>query len=177
MNFYELFEKKDNDSNDKAHQEVTIADPKAALALKQARAKYTYAKSDLEAFVKMTQDDEEKDQEEIEKIEADNEKQEQEIQDLEDKENRSRAVISKLEKENDLQDQSIRNLTRTEQEYEKVINKLPAYSAKVRDLEKQIADLEHRLQGVAGFVPGGKKSKIRLPDPSEFAIKTPDISQ
>jgi chromosome segregation ATPase len=75
MNFYELFEKKESD-----HQDVTIADPKAALALKQARNKYSYADNDLEAFIKMTQDQDEEEQKEIDDLEAETAKQEELIQ-------------------------------------------------------------------------------------------------
>ena len=97
MNFYELFEKKE----DKKHQQdVTISDPKAALALKQARAKYTYADSDLEAFVKMTQDKEEEEDKEIAKLDRDTERQERKIKsndehirDLEAKEKHDAAEI------------------------------------------------------------------------------------
>jgi chromosome segregation ATPase len=86
MNFYELFEFKDTkgehtkkkDSED--HQDVTIADPKAALALKQARNKYSYADNDLEAFIKMTQDQDEEEQKEIDDLEAETAKQEELIQ-------------------------------------------------------------------------------------------------
>ena len=126
MNFYELFEaSKDKEEQSKKageYQDVTIADPKAAIALKQARAKYTYAQSDLEAFVKMVQDEEEKDNAEIEKLEQDTERQEKEIQDLEDKGNRSTSVISKLEKENDLLQKQIKILNSKETAYEKKVS-------------------------------------------------------
>jgi len=36
---------------------INIMDPKTTAALRKGRAKYAYAKSDLEAFVKMVDDD------------------------------------------------------------------------------------------------------------------------
>ena len=170
MNFYELFEKKE----DKDSQDVTIADPKAALALKQARAKYTYAKSDLEAFVKMVQDEEEQDQREIEKFEADTERQEQDIKDLENKEAKSTAVISKLEKENDLLQKQIKTLNSKETAYEKKVGAMAQaekiYKNRIETLQKDLSDLEKRLQGLPGFKSKPIKEPKRLPEPEDFAI-------
>lgn len=37
--------------------DVKIADPKTAYALKKAKAKYSYTRNDVEAFIKMVHDD------------------------------------------------------------------------------------------------------------------------
>ena len=168
MNFYELFEKKDDNGHS---QDVDIADPKAALALKQARAKYTYAKSDLEAFVKMVQDEEEEDQKEFDKLEKETERQESDIKDLEHKEQSYSANIEKLEKENDLLQKQITTLKKREADYEKVVNNLskvaPTYSKKIDALQKELDDLEFGLRGVKGFraTPRTKPGRNSLPEP------------
>ena len=46
-----------HDLNEAYETTINIADPKAAYALRKGRAKYSYARSDLEAFVKMVDDD------------------------------------------------------------------------------------------------------------------------
>ena len=174
MNFYELFEKKE----DKDHQQdVTIADPKAALALKQARARYTYAKSDLEAFVKMVQDDEEKDQEEFEKIEAELTSTEDEVKDLEAKERQTDQNISKLEQENELQDKHIQTLNAKETAYEKKIDAMTRaeneYKSQIERLQKSLNDLETRVaKSIKGFKPVQHKF-TRLPNPEELEKEVP----
>jgi hypothetical protein len=53
-----VFEYNSKKKTNEAYQTtINLADPKAAFALKKARAKYAYSKSDLEAFVKMVHDD------------------------------------------------------------------------------------------------------------------------
>ena len=146
MNFYELFEKKEDN---KHQQDVTISDPKAALALKQARAKYTYADSDLEAFVKMTQDKEEEEDKEISKVEREVQHAEKEIKDLETVEKQQQVEIDHLEKENDLQDKSIQKLTRARGEFEALAGR---YQEVIASLGDQIADLESRVaKSIKGF--------------------------
>jgi len=152
MNFYELFEasKEKEEQAKKAgeYQDVTIADPKAALALKQARARYTYADSDLEAFVKMTQDKEEEEDKEIEKLEKDTERQENEIKDLEAKERQTDKNIEKLEKENDLQDKHISKLSRMVDEFEKLADR---YKTAILAFNDQLDDIEDRLSKMKGI--------------------------
>jgi len=192
MNFYELFEKKDDPSTDeKEHQEVTIADPKAAVALKQARAKYTYAKSDLEAFVKMTQDKEEEEDAEIakldretEKLEKETDRQEAEIQqaekeikDLENKEAMYAGAINKLKQENDLQDKLIKSLQSAKKEFTTMADEYDTWAQRISN---DLLDLENRLRNVKGFVPG-KLSSLKTPGspkkqpPPDFSIPASDV--
>jgi len=172
MNFYELFEKKEED---KKQQDVTISDPKAALALKQARAKYTYADSDLEAFVKMTQDKEEEEDKEIAKLDRDTERQERKIKsndehirDLEAKEKHDAAEISKLEKENDIQDQRLQTLSAKEKQYEKMAQ---SYNDWAKQIGNELADLENRLAKVKGYKPSSR------PIPTAPAAPAPTVDE
>jgi len=182
MNFYELFEasKEKEEKSEKAgeYQDVAIADPKAAIALKQARAKYTYAQSDLEAFVKMMQDQEEKDQQEIDNLEADTERQEEEIQqaekeirELEKREAqdtaKNNAKINKLNKEIDLQNRLIQTLNTKEQGYEKA---LAQYADRIEKINADLTDLEDRMGGIKGFRARPKSKAPPLPKPSDFAV-------
>jgi len=170
MNFYELFEKRE----DTEHQNVTIADPKAAFALKQARAKYSYADSDLEAFVKMTQDNEEEEDQEIEKIEKEIQNAENEIKDLEDTEASQQDEINRLEKENDLQDKSIRALTAKEKAYERMSQD---YVRRLRMLDDHISDLENRLAkaNLQGFEPATRSQTVEPEKGPEAYISPYDV--
>lgn len=175
MNFYELFEKKENKDSEK-YQDVSIADPKAAYALRQARAKYTYADSDLEAFVKMTQDKEEEEDKEIEKLEQETDRQEKEINALSRKERLASAEFTKLEKENELQDKSIALLSAKEKEYEKMAR---SYSNWAKQIGDELTDLERRLAkaNVQGFESPRKLSTTpEIPPAPEIAIDLPPIA-
>ena len=130
MNFYDLFEA--SKENKDTAQDVTISDPKAALALKQARAKYSYADNDLEAFIKMVQDQDEEESSEIDQLEADTarqenlikqnieqlEKNQQTIARLRNTEKQAMSTIEQLSKENQAQNHALSVLRGKEREYE-----------------------------------------------------------
>jgi chromosome segregation ATPase len=98
MNFYDLFEFKDTKGeytkkkDSEEHQDITIADPKAALALKQARNKYSYANTDVEALLKMQQDDQEQEEKDIDKLEREFDQHEKMIA-------KNRETVAKLRKQ------------------------------------------------------------------------------
>jgi len=164
MNFYELFEAS-KDKEKKHTQDVDIADPKVAYELHKARTRYSYAQSDLEAFVKMVQDEEEADQKEFDKLEKDTERQESEIKDLEHQARINSAEINKLEKENDI-------LNAKETGYEKKINAMTAaeamYKNRIETLQNDLTDLERRLKNVPDFIPKAGRDYPELPAPTEL---------
>ena len=176
MNFYELFEKKETD-----HQDVTIADPKAALALKQARNKYSYADSDLEAFVKMTQDQDEQEEDEIAQLEKDTarqeklikqnidqlEKNQQTIQRTRDLANAAKERADNLERENKIQNQNLVSLRAKEKDYEQYIN----------TLHNELQDLENRLAGLKSLQGEFKAKTITKPSISKTSEPENDIFQ
>ena len=58
MNLHDLFEKKANTPDDNEHeQSINIRDPATKWLVKQARARYAYAETDLEAFVQFMRDE------------------------------------------------------------------------------------------------------------------------
>jgi hypothetical protein len=72
MRLFELYNSsEDKDHNHKAssdkdgHGDIDIRDPLARRILDKARSRYAYAETDLEAFVKMMQDDQKKDHDDI----------------------------------------------------------------------------------------------------------------
>jgi hypothetical protein len=64
MKLFELFE----DDGEKS-QDTNIRDPLARRIMDKARAKYAYTESDLEAFVKLMQDEQERDKTNIRDLE------------------------------------------------------------------------------------------------------------
>jgi len=172
MNFYDLFEaKKDSEK----HQDVTIADPKAALALKQARNKYSYADSDLEAFVKMVQDEQDEEQSEIDDLEAETAKQEELIQrNIEalqkNQENiaktRKQAEAAKeradqLERENKAQNHELSVLRAAKAEFDAISTQYDQWMSRIKD------EVETMQAGLAGVeTPRGayRPSTDAIPD-------------
>ena len=170
MNFYELFEKKESD-----HQDVTIADPKAALALKTARNKYSYADNDLEAFIKMTQDQDEEEQNEIDQLERDTERQEKMIAKnkelvtkLRDKEEQAEKSIDALERETMHQENLITQLRAAEAEYEQAIGN---YSQWANGINAKLADLDQRTDAALNRLDVAVKSSVEIPPPPKVASK------
>ena len=176
MNFYDLFEaSKDLKGKDAHEHDVSIADPKAALALKQARNKYSYADSDLEAFVKMVQDEQESEQDEIDDLEAETAKQEELIQKNIDALQKNRELIDQtrkqasaakeradhLERENGLQRQRIKDLESTKAEFDAMTSQYGDWANRMK------AELEAMQAGLAGVeTPRGeyRPSASTLPD-------------
>jgi chromosome segregation ATPase len=176
MNFYDLFEFKDTKGeyikkkDSEEHQDITIADPKTALALKQARNKYSFANTDVEALLKMQQDDQEKDESDLDKLERDTERQERAIQknkelvqSLRDKEAQAEKNISALELQTKEQDNVI---TQLRSQLADVTGIAGEYANIVKGLGNDLNDLESRLQGVktaAGeFQP--KSRQVKAPE-------------
>ena len=89
---------------------IQIADPNAAFALKKARAKYAYSKSDLEAFVKMVHDDYNTSTKKIDALERDKKL--------------SDTKISNLERSSDHYKQRIQDLTKDVKDLQQKVNRL-----------------------------------------------------
>jgi chromosome segregation ATPase len=173
MNFYDLFEFKDTKGEhtkkkgSEDHQDVTIADPKAALALKQARNKYTYADSDLEAFIKMTQDKEEEEEQEIDDLDAAVEKNKEVISDLKAKEAEAETHIDTLEKENTA---SKKRIAQLKAENEVQTNRISMLSIKEKEYEEwaervgvKLADLETRTDAALKRLDIAMDAKTEIP--------------
>ena len=172
MNFYDLFEaKKDSEE----HQDVTIADPKAALALKAARNKYSYANSDLEAFVKMVQDEQESEQDEIDDLEAETAKQEELIQRNIEALKKNQENIAKtrkqaqdakeradqLERENKAQNHELSVLRAAKAEFDAISTQYDKWMNRIKD------EMETMQAGLAGVeTPRGayRPSTNTIPD-------------
>ena len=175
MNFYDLFEaSKDLKGKDAHEHDVSIVDPKAALALKTARNKYSYADSDLEAFVKMTQDKEEEEDKEIADLEKETAKQEELIQKNIEALQKNRELIDQtrkqataakeradhLERENGLQRQRIKDLEQAEKTYGAMADQYNEFSDR---LKSEIATMQTALAGVE-TPKGAYRPATSLPD-------------
>jgi predicted RNase H-like nuclease (RuvC/YqgF family) len=176
MNFYDLFEASGNPESKKDHeQDVTIADPKAALALKAARNKYSYANSDLEAFVKMVQDEQEEEQSEIDDLEAETAKQEELIQrniealqknqktveKLRATEKEALNTIEALRKENLAQNHELTKLRAAEKEYGAMADQYNEFSNR---LKSEISAMQAALAGVETPKGAYQPSASSMPD-------------
>jgi len=179
MNFYELFEAskdKEEKSNkaSKQGQDIEIRDPKAARALDVARTKYAYAETDLEAFVKMMQDEQDEDDKEIDELEKETAKQEQEINDLKQQDMLNSQEIDKLEKETDLQQKQLHALSAKEVAYEKTVASMAQvdqlYKKRIEILQQELETLEDRLRYVKGYKPFPATPKPELPDPEDIIL-------
>ena len=181
MNFYDLFEaKKDSEE----HQDVTIADPKAALALKQARNKYSYADSDLEAFIKQVQDTEEEDEKDIDKLERETRKQEQAIA-------KNKETVAKLKaqdeevqammKQKDAELDTLRQMTvDQENELSKLRSLTTEYDTWVEQIKSDIDDFKQAVRSKVNGVqvaptPGLKKNTAPVAAPKTVDdVKLPE---
>ena len=174
MNFYDLFEaSKDLKGKDAHEHDVTMADPKAALALKAARNKYSYADSDLEAFVKMVQDQDEEEQKEIDDLEAETAKQEELIQrniealqknqeniaKTRDQAQAAKERADQLERENKAQNHEIVKLRQARNEYQKWAD----------DLIGQINNFQQSMAGTQTAHGEFKPTPISRPAPQQQA--------
>jgi chromosome segregation ATPase len=190
MNFYELFELKDTKgehTKKKDHKhDITIADPKAALALKQARNKYSYADSDLEAFIKQVQDNEEEEEKDIEKLERETEKQEQAIAKNKETVARLKAQDEEVQAMLQQKDSELETLRRMTVDQENELSKLRSLNSDYDNWVDQIKlDLDDFKQSVRSKLdgvqvaptPGLKKNTAPVAAPKtvdDFKSKEPE---
>ena len=159
MNFYDLFEASKEKSSEE-HQDVTIADPKAALALKAARNKYSYADSDLEAFVKMVQDEQEAEQDEIDDLEAETAKQEELIQRNIEALKKNQDTIAKTREQAQAAKERADQLERQNKAQNHELSRLRAARSEYEKWASATADLINNMQqSIAGALPDQTKFK------------------
>jgi chromosome segregation ATPase len=177
MNFYELFEASGNPEGKKDHEhDVTIADPKAALALKQARNKYSYADNDLEAFIKMTQDQDEQEEDEIDQLEKDTERQEKLIKQNIEQLQHNQETIAKTREQAQAAKERADQLERENKSQTTELAKLRAardvYQNWADDLINQINNMTQKLSGIE--TPQGKFQATPIAKPQAAAQSEPD---
>lgn len=174
MNFYDLFEgTKDTKGKDAHEHDVSIADPKAALALKTARNKYSYADSDLEAFIKMQQDQEEEDQNEFDELEAAVAKNKQTVANLKKQEQETQELLAQKEKDIDTlramtvdQENELTKLRSQAREFEGYKDWASKIRAEIDDLENSLAGAKDSAGKALQVAPRGG-ARAELPPRSE----------
>jgi len=162
MNLRDLFEKKVDDHEEE--QEIEIRDPATKWLINKARARYAYAETDLEAFVKFMQDEVHAERENIKHNTDDiehnaddieheaevNVSQQQEIDSTEKStqnaqviNNRQEKHLSRLDsKEQEIDDTFVR-FTNKEKEIDATLEKYRTdIEAKRRDIEMKIDKLD-----------------------------------
>jgi|APSaa5957512622_1039677.scaffolds.fasta_scaffold08507_4 chromosome segregation ATPase len=144
MNLVDIFEA-DKEPSKNDTQRISVRDPLARRILDKARAKYAYTETDLEAFVKLMQDEQAKDRKEIndlEDISADLEKHEEELE----------HNIAREHRINQIQAKQLTNqrgdITDLEAEKESFHNTRADYRLRMKDLEDELSALEGQFAGI-----------------------------
>ena len=171
MNFYDLFEaSKDLKGKDAHEHDVSIVDPKAALALKTARNKYSYADSDLEAFIKLQQDQEEEDQNEFDELEAAVAKNKQTVANLKKQEAETQELLAK--KEDDIntlramtqdQETELSKLRAQAKEFEGYKSWASKIRAEIDDLDNSLASAKDSAGKALQIAPRNTSNRASLP--------------
>jgi len=132
------------DENGKSQeQRVNIRDPLARRILDKARAKYAYTETDLEAFVKMMQDEQYKDR--------------QEIEDLEDRERKLEKRESELEHDLDVETKKRKSkIKQLQQQFDQDIAEIEARTEyvgqKTSELENKEKEYEQKVAGMSSIM-------------------------
>jgi len=138
MNLQDLFElKKSDDMEDE--QEVGIRDPATKWLIRKARAKYAYAETDLEAFVKFMQDEVQAEKDNIQHN-ADDIEHESEINNDQQKEIDSTERSAQKSKEVNISQE--RHLTRLDAKEQELDNKIAHFDKAEKRMDMMIAKMD-----------------------------------